>query len=326
MNTDFYGKEKGDAGSGRIDIHHHYCPPQWLSHTKARGLSYRQYEEWSVERSLADMDAAGVDLSILSVSTPSINYEDIPKEWEGLARDCNEYGADLVRAHPRRFGLFATLPMMDVDASLREVEYALDTLNAEGICLMTSCPDREVGDRWLGDPIFEPLMAELDRRHAVVYVHPHAPNCCCGMSNNLPVPMIEYGTDTTRAIAALVFNGVTSRLRNIRWIFSHAGGTMPFLIERFRRHAILNANASSNLPNGLDAELGRLHFDTAQAANNTAMTALKSIVPVSQILLGTDYPFRKSIEYIEAIRNCGAFNSKEIEYIESHNAKRVLGL
>src|SRR5262249_26471731 len=217
-----------------------------------------------------------------------------------LARECNEYAAKLAADHPGRFGVFAAMPMPDVDGSLREIAYALDTLKADGVGLFTS-----YGDRWLGDPAFTPLMEELNRRKAVCYTHPTTANCCHNVLPGVPAPIIEYGTDTTRTIASLVFSGTATRFPDIRFIFSHAGGTMPFLTERFVRLPLANKEIAARLPNGVLPELRRFHYDVAQAANPMALASLLQLVPVSQVLFGTDFPFRTSIDHVRGLAGYG---------------------
>ena len=174
---------------------------------------------------------------------------------ESSAARSNEYAAKLVADYPGRFGNFAMLPLTDAEGSLRELTYALDTLKADGIALMTS-----YGDKWLGDPLFLPVMEELNRRKALVYTHPTAANCCVNLVPTQPPVMIEFGTDTTRTIADIVFSGNARRFPDIRWIFSHAGGTMPFLIERFVRHPLLVPKAKETVPDGTLAELKRFYL------------------------------------------------------------------
>ena len=182
---------------------------------------------WTPEKSLADMDAAGVAVAMLSVTQPGVNFTS-GEAARKLARECNEYAARLIADHPGRFGGFAMLPLTDTEGSLKEIAYALDTLKLDGIGLLTS-----YGDKWLGDPSFLPVMEELNRRKVVVYTHPATADCCVNLVRTEPPGMIECGTDTTRTIADIIFSGNAQKFRDIRWIFSHAGGTMPFLIERF---------------------------------------------------------------------------------------------
>lgn len=298
-----------ETAAGRIDVHHHFTPPTWLEATRGRGD--RLAAIWSVEKSLADMEAAGVATAMLSVTLPGVELPDIGRDAvRRLARECNEYGARLVADHPGRFGLFALLPMLDTEAALNEISYAIDTLHADGIGLLTS-----YGGKWLGDAQFFPIMEELNRRRLVVYTHPTVADCCTNLQPNVPTSMIENGTDTTRAIASILFDGNAQRFRNIRWIFSHAGGTMPILVERFVRYRPAADVA---------AELQRYTYDTAQVANVAAMSALTKIVPVSQIVFGTDYPYRTSIDHVRGLRDAGVFSDGDLRAIERGNALRLL--
>jgi predicted TIM-barrel fold metal-dependent hydrolase len=214
--------------------------------------------------------------------------------------------------------MFVNLPMPDVDGSLKEIEYGLDTLKADGVCMFTSYETK-----WLGDPAFNPVFDELNRRGAVVYTHPKSANCCRNVLANIPDSEIEYGTDTTRAITEYVFGGTARRCPNVRMIFSHAGGTMPFLIERFVNLAKSPAFAPQ-LPQGFLAEATKLYFDTAQTANAAAMSALLKVVPVSQILFGTDYPFRTAADHVKGLKECGLFSAKNLQAIDRENAVRLL--
>jgi predicted TIM-barrel fold metal-dependent hydrolase len=218
--------------------------------------------------------------------------------------------------HPGRFGLFAALPLPDIEASLREIEYGLDVLKADGIALFTS-----YRDKWLGDPAFEPVMAELNRRNAVVFTHPEAPLCCRGLIPGINEAVIEYGTDTTRAIARLLFTGTAVRYPDIRWIFSHGGGTAPFLSERLVRAGRLK-HLEAHVPNGVMAELQRFYYDVAQVAHPMALAALTRMVPISQILWGTDFPFRFGWEYVKGLGEF--FNESDLRQIGRDNALALL--
>ncbi len=298
--------------AGRIDVHHHLSPPGWVAELRARGQVDPLVASWTPQRSLADMDRAGIASSVLSITTPGIFFAGADVAiGRRVARECNEYGARLVADNPGRFGFFAALPLLDAEGSLREIAHALDVLKADGIGLITS-----YGDKWLGDPVFFPVMEELDRRKAVVYTHPTAANCCSNLQPDIPPVMIEFGTDTTRAIASILFNGNANRFGDIRWIFSHAGGTMPFLIERFVRHPILVPKVAPLFPQGVGAALKRFYYDTAQAANPAAMSALTKVVPTSQIVLGTDYPYRTGIDHVLGLRDCEVFSAADLKLIE----------
>jgi predicted TIM-barrel fold metal-dependent hydrolase len=272
---------------------------------------------WTPERSIDDMNRAGVAQALLSITAPGIWFGDADAARR-TARTCNEYAAQLAKQHPGRFGVFAALPLPDIDGTLTEIAYALDVLGTDGVGMFTS-----YGKTYLGDATFAPIFEELNRRKAVVYTHPTLNECCSNLVPDIGPTIIEYGTDTTRAIASLVFSGAAARYRDIRFIFSHAGGTMPFLIERFINLA-REERWATRLPDGVLAELQRFYYDTAQVSNRSAMSSLREVIPVSQILFGTDYPYRGSEEHVSGLHTCG-FNADELEAIERSNARRLLG-
>ena len=298
----------------RIDTHHHIAPPKFVD--EMRSLLQPPTLNWSIEKSIDDMDKAGVATSITSITTPGVWIGD-DAQGRRVARECNDYAARLVVDYPGRFGMFAALPLPDVEASLREIEHGLDVLKADGISLFTS-----YRDKWLGDPAFEPVMAELNRRKAVVYTHPEAPVCCRGLIPGINEAVIEYGTDTTRAIARLLFTGTATRYPDIRWIFSHGGGVLPMLYERFVRAGLLPQN-KPHVPNGVTAELLRFHYDVAQIAHPPGLSALTKMVPISQILWGTDFPFRFGWEYNKGLGEFG-FSDADLRKIERENALALL--
>jgi 6-methylsalicylate decarboxylase len=313
------GSAETPTKAALVDVHHHLAPPAYIADLKKRKLGLPQTLEWTPEKSLADMDAAGVATAFLSITVPGVWFDDEDAATIALARACNEYGAKLAGDGSRRFGTFAILPLPHVDASLREIDYALDTLKADGIALMTS-----YGDKWLGDPLFLPVMEELNRRKALVYTHPTAANCCVDLVPTQPPVMIEFGTDTTRTIADIVFSGNARRFPDIRWIFSHAGGTMPFLIERFVRHPLLVPKAKETVPDGTLAELKRFFYDTAQTSNRGSMSALAAIIPPSQIVFGTDFPYRTGIDHVKGLREAGVFTDEQMASIERGNALKLI--
>jgi predicted TIM-barrel fold metal-dependent hydrolase len=228
------------------------------------------------------MDRNGIAAAVTSISAPGVWFGDIGETGK-LARLCNDYAAEMKRDFPGRFGNFAILPLPDVDSALREIEYALDTLGAEGVGLMTN-----YGGRYPGDPLFRPVLEELDKRKAIVFVHPTAG----GYANPLPeipIPTLEFPFETTRAVTSLLYGGVFSRYLGIRFVFSHAGGVTPYLAQRIARLTV-RAEYKQSVPDGVLPALGRLCFDTALSANAFAFDPMRRLVPVSNILFGTDYP------------------------------------
>lgn len=287
------------------------------------------WKDWTPGKSLDAMDCAGVTTAIASLTTPGAWIMD-GKFYDrdaarALARECNEYGARMTSDHRGRFGIVAALPMPDIEDSLTEIEYALDVLKFDGIGLMTS-----FGDRWLGDAAFAPVFEELNRRKAVVCTHPTTPNCCAGLIPKVGPSTIEYGADTTRAIMSLLVTGTADRYPQIRWVFSHAGGTMPFLISRIvGRQLAMGADGLISLPAGESsrnsgparlAQLRRFYYDTAQQANPVAMAALRRVVPASQIVFGTDYPYTSILEHVTGLQESQVFGPDELRAIDGENA------
>ena len=302
----------------RIDIHHHLGPPVWVAEVKGRPLLQPANTTWTPAKSIEDMDRGGVAASVVSVTNPGLWFGDKAVTIR-LARACNEYAAKLVEDHPNRFGFFAAMPLPEVDATLKEIAYAYDTLKADGIGFFTS-----YGETWLGNPAYRPVMEELNRRNAVVHVHPTAANCCRNLNYAPGVApgSMEYGTDTTRAITGICFSGDASRFPNIRWIWSHAGGTMPFLAGRIDG---ASGNFKAQLPNGLISELKKFYYDVAGAANPGAIASLQKLVNADKIMFGTDFPpGGNSQEVARALRELRMFSESDLRAIERDNAVRLL--
>jgi 6-methylsalicylate decarboxylase len=271
----------------RIDVHHHFLPPQYMRDEAARfGEEHGNSAEssWTPQAAIEACDRAGVDFAFGSISTPGVWYGDIAL-GRRLAREWNEAAAQTVREHPTRFGFFAPVPLPDTQGSLEEIEYAYSTLHADGINLLSN-----FGGKWLGDPSFAPVMAELNRRKALVYVHPtFAPCCTSNMVPGLIAPTVEFPFDTVRTIVSLVVSGTTTRFPDIRFVFSHGGGALFGVYSRVV--GLGNAPAfRGKVPAGMAAELRKLYFDTAGTSAETTLVALLNIMPPSQLLLGSDYP------------------------------------
>lgn len=306
-----------------IDVHHHFVPAAYKDALIAAGDAcpppgfQEPLRQWSAARSLDDMDKGGTQSAVLSITTPGIHLGD-DKAARKLARACNEAGARLAADHKNRFGLFAALPLPDIDGALAEIAYALDSLKADGIGLYTN-----YRAKWLGHHDFAPILAELDARKAVAFVHPTSVYCCSGLQPEYNDAIVEYGTDTTRTIGSLVFSGAASRYRNIRWIFCHGGGTMPYLIERFLTQG-KRMDHPELLPDGVLHALQRFHYDIAQVAHPAPMSCLKQIVPATQIVFGTDYPYGSgSLGHAKGLHACD-FTAAEFAAIERENALRLL--
>jgi 6-methylsalicylate decarboxylase len=285
----------------RIDLHHHYFPPVFLE--AQRDAAVRQNRPavlsaalagWSKARTIEAMDRHGIAIGILSISTPGPWFGNI-EESKRLARECNEYAAEMMRDHPGRFGLFAALPLTDPDAALREIEYAFDTLHADGVAIMTSYAT-SAGTTWPGDASLAPVFAELNRRKAAAFFHlgrVGSPQLCCGnVVSGVPDVMVETPHEMTRAIMSLLFNGTLSRNPDIRFIFTNAGGTVPMLSGRIAAATKRLGDEFDRLvPKGAEYELERLFYEVSNATSPASLAAVAALVPPSQIVFGTDYPF-----------------------------------
>ena len=251
---------------------------------------------WTPEKAIQEMNRAGVAVALISPGG-SVGFGG-PATPAAQSREWNDYVARLVHDHKGRFGQWAALPLPDVDAALKEVEYALDTLKVDGFGVATN-----YRDTWLGDPSFRPLFEELNRRNAVVFVHPTEAPCCTFNTLSymkyakvpLPSSFAEWPMNTARAILSLMFSGVSPELPNVRFIFSHGGGAMPLIVSRITGSGNWPSVGPKNLrtlfPEGLEKQLSKFFYDTAAGgAARANFDALRAIVPVSQVLWGSDYP------------------------------------
>ena len=309
-----------DARPRRIDVHHHMLPPAYAALIADRIKQITPNPavlKWTLSQSIDAMDRYGIATSILSLP--------IPGAWHGgaamsskLARIGNEFGAKVAADHRARFGFFASVPLPDVQSSLAEIAYALDTLRADGIALQTS-----YDSRWPGDQAFAPVFDELNRRKAVVFVHPTEPACCAGLIPGVPSSMAEFLFDTSRAVISLLAGGTLTRCPDIRFIFCHSGGTLPVLAHRIAAGFQAQAHLKAAAPNGALAELRRLHYEVANATNPSSLAALMTLVPSSQILWGSDYPYREVPLTVDGWEKYSLDASVRQE-IERGNAGRLL--
>jgi predicted TIM-barrel fold metal-dependent hydrolase len=320
------------GGPRRLDLHHHFATPRWIKRVaEIKRQGWETFQPYKPADAIEAMDKGGVATAFLSLTTPGIWYGDdfvIERaEAVSMARDMNEYAARMMSDYKGRFGLFAVLPLPDIDASLREIEYAFDTLRADGVGLLTS-----YGRLWPGDRQLGAVFDELDRRKAVVYSHPTDAACCHSLLPNTGPGTIEWNTDTSRAIYSIVADNIqgqgtpsaASRYPNITFIWSHGGGTLLGLVGRFNLgnpDQLANPPQSSRL-----AQLRRFYYDTAGSANPVTMQALKMLVGASQIVYGTDYPFGGTMgpaNIADGLKRSG-FTAEELRAIDRDNALRIL--
>jgi predicted TIM-barrel fold metal-dependent hydrolase len=308
----------------RIDVHQHFVSPDYYGLlTKKNATSpvpgFNIWRDYSPEKNLAEMEKAGVATAMLSQTAPGVWFGDV-NEARRLAREMNEYAAaKMVGAYKGRFGLFAILPLPDVDGSLKEIEYAFDTLKVDGVGLLTS-----YDDKWLGDAAFAPIFNELNRRKAVVYTHPQEAACCRYTITGVTPQTMEYPTDTTRTIMSLIVGNTATRCPDIKFIFSHAGGTLVSIAGRFLGNAVTPENlAKPPEANSRLYHVRRFYYDTAGSANPVQMQSLKLLVPASQIVYGTDFPFANPAATVAGLQTSG-FSTEELRGIYRDNAAKFL--
>lgn len=276
----------------RIDVHHHFLPPSYMRQELDRLSNYRhgnmgrsQLLGWTAQQSIEAMDEAGVELALGSVSTPGVWYGDV-NAARRLSREWNEAAARTVGDHPGRFGFFGLVAPPDIDGALAEATYVLDILRADGIGLLSNYEGK-----LLGDPAFVPLLEELNRRRAIIYVHPTVAPCCVGLVPGFTPQQFDFPLDTTRTIASLLSSGALARFAEIRWIFSHGAGTLPFLANRISAVTRVSKELAERNPRGVPYELKRLYCDIANAISPPQLAALTSYFPSTQLLYGSDFPF-----------------------------------
>ena len=272
------------SAAHRIDVHQHVVPPFWAQALPTHGgdPSGTVIPEWSPDSAIGFMDSQQIATGILSLTAPSVVGWD-KSERRRMARRVNEYTADLVAKRPDRFGNFATLPLPDAEGALWELEHALDTLRADGVILLAN-----YAGKYLGDAAFEPIWSELDRRQAVVFVHPGQPPLptAAGVAG----PLVDYPFDTTRAAVQLVLNGIVDRYPGARIILAHAGGFLPYASHRFAELArVFRPDAAK--PADILATFQRFYFDTALSSGPAALPSLKAFAGSGHIVFGTDFPY-----------------------------------
>jgi predicted TIM-barrel fold metal-dependent hydrolase len=292
-----------------IDVHQHPVPDYYkraLAPLGIGGSGENPWPEWSLQEQLDLMDETGIAVAINSIASPGVYFGDVDFAVR-FARECNEGLAKLVADRPHRFGGFALLPLPDIGASIREAVYALDELNLDGICLLS-----HVGSRHLGHPDEDELYAELNRRGAVIFVHPLRNQAKEVPAYAYPAGMTELVLDTTRALVNLLWNGTFGKFPNIKWIMPHGGGTVPFLAYRLSAMD-KKPHIRELLPGGSVASaLRTLYYDVAEIVSPAPLRCLAETTDPSHILFGSDFPFSRhrspSQDVRDMIASCKAFD------------------
>jgi predicted TIM-barrel fold metal-dependent hydrolase len=331
----------GDAipetgNEGRICVHHHYGPPMWIKVlSEADALNVNAWKGWHYSQAVEAMDRAGVRTSISSITVPGIYFWEhfgnqqappgakLKNDVVAMARDANEFGAKMKADYPGRFGIWASLPLPLVDESLKEIEYALDTLKLDGIGLTTS-----IGAKYIGDLSFTPVMEELNRRKAVIYTHPGAAPCCLYLIPKVGPTTLEYSQDTARTIVSWIESGQAEKFPDIGMIFSHHGGDI--WSQRYINSEIGTSRADFANPKEPPRKLGFLrkyYYDTAASDNWFQVQSIKQLVGLSQLVLGDDHPYGEPLTYVKALKelvNDGSLTVQEANAVLRDNMLRFM--
>ena len=308
----------------RIDVHHHIIPTIYLEALRRQGIADPipgvDFPAWDVQTTLAMMDRQGIATAMVSISEPGVYFGNVALARD-LARQLNEFSARLVADHPQRFGAFAVLPLPDVEAALRELAYALDTLKLDGIGLLTN-----YRGTYLGDAALDALFAELNRRQVATFIHPSTPPSKDQPTFGLPPSLYEFTFDTTRTVVNLLYSGTLDRYPHVRLILSHAGGTVPYLAKRLTFGPVIGSYLKARAPQNLIASLRQLYYDVATSASPYALPSLQALVDPSHILFGSDYPFMPEAgvaDNVAGLADYEGFDQQARGKIERENARAL---
>jgi predicted TIM-barrel fold metal-dependent hydrolase len=303
----------------RIDVHFHTIPSFYRDavYEAGSGPAIGRYPDWSPERGLELMDASEIDIAITSLAQPGVQFA-AAEPARALARRCNEYAAELNQRWPQRFAAFTLVPMHDIDAAVAEIEYGYDALRFAGVCLFAS-----YGETFLGDARFDPVLEVLNRRDAVVFVHPAFHPSSRGLDLPWPGFMMEYLFDTTRAAANLLLSGALDRFPRIRFILAHAGGVLPYFSWRLSVAPMIDPRLPQWPRERILGGLRRFWYDMALSPGAQTMGALKTVAAPEQIVFGSDWPFANARVVAEALKahtDPGLHSAAERAAIDRGNA------
>jgi len=317
--------KSGPKHRGVIDTHFHFWAPEYAQLSREWGEAHHspadpRIAQWSPQVALEEMDRGGVQAAMLSLASIREGFWGVDaQKATNIIRACDDFAAKMMSDHKGRFGLFAPLNMIDIGSSLKEAEYALDQVKADGIGIQSSA-----NGRYPGDPYYNPLWEELNRRKAVVFFHGPVPDCCGALKVGPGVnPAVgEVTFDMTRAVMSLLANGALVRYRDIKWLFAYGGGATPYIAGRMDAFFKTAKNLQEIAPNGVMAELQRLHYDTVNVTAAPSFAALTKLAPMSQITYGTDFPYFAN-DQLDALDQRG-LSAKDLAAIHAGNAKRLI--
>ena len=306
-----------------VDLHHHVIPDFYWEASNEGGNAAGGITppRWSLDAAIAYLDEAGIDVAVPSISTPGVHLGDDAAARK-LARQVNEYLAGVKHDRPDRFGAFAALPLPDVEGSLEQIAYAFDVLELDGVSMLTNA-----GGSYLGDSRFDPIFTELQRRAAVVFVHPTASPDPIVHTLGLPDSLLDYPVDTSRAVAKLHYSNTFARTPDVQYVFAHAGGAIPFLASRFAIVDEMNVIPGVQERKVFADALPRLYLDTASAFSDPVLHMLRSVGGLGNVVFGTDYPYPRdsiSIGGLHQLQNTAELDDDERRGVLGGSAARLI--
>ncbi len=314
-----------EACCGRVDVHAHFLPDFYCEALAKAGLKTLDggmpIPAWSANAALEVMDRQKIDTAMLSVSSPSTHFLPVTEKPK-LCRQINDAGREFVRSHPTRFGFFASLPLPDVAAALAEIAYAFDKLGADGVIL-----ESNINGMYLGAKDFAPIFEELNRRSAVVFLHPTSPACLDQLFLGRPAPLLEFPLDTTRTIVDLLYSRTLQLNPNIKLIVPHGGAALPALVARIAAFAnvpFINPRPASE--DEVFATLQKLYYDVALSGHPIALAGLRRVAPITQVLFGSDWPFTPEFgvaRNIHQLTELNQLSDADAKAIARENAERI---
>ncbi|MCL1828560.1 MAG: amidohydrolase [Oscillospiraceae bacterium] len=304
-----------------IDMHCHPLPDKYFKYINETGKIYQDkcpFFDWSEELTFNLMDKVGIEKTVLWISSPNIHAGD-DKQACGIARELNEEMTEFAKKHIDKIYYVALLPLPDVKGAAEEVRYTADNLGVAGFTLNTN-----MNGMYLGDPAMDPILKMFDERGSLVIIHPTRPSAVPeGVLDNLPIPMLEFMFDSTRALVNMMTEGTLNKFPNIRWIVPHCGGALPYLIDR-----LVQSARNSGLYDGHE-KLRKFYFDISGGSLPRQLPLLMSLVGEDRLVYGTDWGFKNVEECIEKKKNIEEFElltHKQKEKIFYNNAANLLGM
>jgi predicted TIM-barrel fold metal-dependent hydrolase len=279
--------------------------------------------QWTPEAALAYMDRQGIAAQVVSMPMAFTGFDDDPEFGTRVCRMINEGNAELIASHPGRFGAFASLPADGPEQALAELAYALDELRLDGVVLTSN-----VAGHYFGDPFLEPVLAELERRQAPVFVHPVDSPCIDVLGFGRPSSIVEFPFDTARNITNGLYTGFFQRHPGLRLILAHCGGALPTLGWRIGEHTVMGRGPDdADIDPAHVAEvLHGLYYETALAGSRNSLLPTLEVTTADHILFGTDWPAAPEATVVRNIANLTSFDgftTEQLRDVERDNALRL---